>query len=118
MAALSDAALHELMLIYIARARQLDEQSAIGKEDKASDVLVSMAQSDATHALLPRLLEIPSDSETRFCIVKNPRGVLRTVPTQKHTVGQLNDSLIQTAADADYLFVEVRGTAQGSCCRG
>lgn len=118
MEVLSDAALHELMLIYIARARQLDGQPAVGKEDKASDVLVSMAQSDATHALLPRLPDLPSDSETQFCIVKNPRGVLRTIETQKNTDEQLNSSLVQTAADADYLFVEVRGTVRESFRRG
>lgn len=74
MTSLSDVALHELLLVYIARARRSDEQPATDNSKEANDVLVSMAQSDAVQTLLPLPPELTSSSDTRVCVIRNPRG--------------------------------------------
>lgn len=107
MVQLSDDVLHELMLVYIARAKQCHttNDSSCGGE---AGYLASIAQADAMTVLLPSSISpsSPSDEQTRACVIRNPRGLLLNAIRARKLDERILDQ-VDAAVSSDYVFVEV-----------
>ncbi|KAL3656898.1 hypothetical protein V7S43_018236 [Phytophthora oleae] len=92
---LTDEALHELLLVYVARGRR-----GVGSGVLSNQWLTSLACSDAINTLLPcRQKEGVGSS---FCVIKNPRGLWKL---SKET-GKRDPEDFESFTDADIVFAE------------
>lgn len=123
MAALDARAIHELLLVYVARGCQ--QSSASG----ATTQLTSLAMSDAISTLLPRNLTLrnsssgDNDSETaapcvRQCAITHPGSLWkapaqsgRTLRQRTRAPSDASDQLFAAIRTADQLYVQVRPIA-------
>ncbi|KAE9002794.1 hypothetical protein PF005_g11817 [Phytophthora fragariae] len=103
---LDDRAIHELLLIYVARGnRVLLQNGSTGVNP--SQQLTSLAYSDAVNTLMPcREIDCNPRAASPFCVIKNARGLCKQ---HKGTSGHDDFSYseeFQRLADADIVFVE------------
>ncbi|KAG1686510.1 hypothetical protein DVH05_006476 [Phytophthora capsici] len=96
---LTDEAIHELLLVYVARGRRNMNSSV-----QSSQIPTSLAFSDALNKLLPcRQTGCDQHSDSRFCLIKNPRGLWRL----NNEAGEQNPSEdFKSFTDADVVFAE------------
>lgn len=105
---LDDRAIHELLLIYVARGNRALSQD--GSTDvNPTQQLTSLAYSDAVNTLMPcREIDSNPRAASPFCVIKNARGLCKQ---DKGTSGHDDFSYsedFQRFTDADIVFVEVR----------
>ncbi|KAF4046290.1 hypothetical protein GN244_ATG01308 [Phytophthora infestans] len=97
MLALSDSAIHELLLVYAVRGRH-----ALTHASDSNQQLTSLALSDAVNTLIPcRKSGSNQPAGARFCVIKNPRGFWK----QSNITGNQEDLLLDFR-DADFVFIE------------
>ncbi|KAG7379898.1 hypothetical protein PHYPSEUDO_008020 [Phytophthora pseudosyringae] len=100
---LSAHAIHELLLIYVARASRTSD--TVSNVDDSKERLTSLALSDAVNTLVPCRQTDPNQQVgARFCVIKNPRGLWKQ---NKETEDQDDAKAVQRFCDADIVFVEV-----------
>ncbi|GMG14687.1 unnamed protein product [Phytophthora fragariaefolia] len=104
---LDDHAIHELLLVYVARGKFGDTQDENSRVD-SNHQLTSLAFSDAINTLIPcRQVDTNQRAYASFCVIKNPRGLLKQ---EKATSGHDEFSYsgeLQQFVDADIAFVEL-----------
>ncbi|GMF64553.1 unnamed protein product [Phytophthora lilii] len=110
MHALDDNAIHELLLIYVARGKCVPRQDENLRMDTAQR-LTSLALSDAVNTLLPcPQLNSNQPVAAPFCIIKNPSGLWSEDKKTSEQDVALFSGELQRFRDADILFIEVQYT--------
>ncbi|KAG4062452.1 hypothetical protein PC123_g2700 [Phytophthora cactorum] len=106
---LNDRAIHELLLVYVARGRHALKQDS-GSSWDSNQQFTSLALSDAVNTLIPsRQTDSKQPAGTRFCVIKNPQGLWKQNNgwKQSKATGEQDDSEeLQGFREADVVFVE------------
>lgn len=116
---LDDKAIHELLLVHVARGRQECYESA----SKDSSRLTSLAISDSISTLFPAIHELSSSEDDNHegptasekspniyqCTIKNPGSLWKQGRAVKRAgVSASENTDAQAISSAEYLYIEVR----------